>query len=234
MAFSHNLKRLRQARGMTQEELALACGWGGQSRVANYESNSPKAREPKLSELSAIAEALCVSITELLTDHDLGEIGSGVRQPALISGHMIGDRLKDLREAAGMNQPEFAAIAKTSKQYVGRLEKGYNKDPNPKFIELWARHFGVRMEWITAGKLPKDAGSKDVQRPAEVITASRQVDPRLLSRVHALLAIDRAYDLGNQEDAILFARAYEWLAQQGEVADSPQSFDKFLRWAAVR
>ncbi|WP_045764634.1 helix-turn-helix transcriptional regulator [Xanthomonas albilineans] len=146
---------------------------------------------------------------------------------------MIGDRLKELREAAGMNQPEFAAIAKTSKQYVGRLEKGYNKDPNPKFIELWARHFGVRMEWITAGQLPKDAGSKDVQGPAEVITAP-QVDPRILSRAHALLTTDHAYDLGTQEDAILFARAYEWIAQQSEVADSSQSFNKFLRWAAVR
>lgn len=71
--------------------------------------------------------------------------------------YMIGDRLRELREDAGLNQPEFAAIAGTSKQYVGRLEKGFNKSPRPDLVEKWARHFRVRMEWITTGKLPKSA-----------------------------------------------------------------------------
>jgi phage repressor protein C with HTH and peptisase S24 domain len=69
---------------------------------------------------------------------------------------MIGDRLRELRLEAGLNQPEFAAIANTSKQYVGRLEKGFNKDPNPKYIAAWAKHFKVRIEWIISGKLPKE------------------------------------------------------------------------------
>lgn len=72
---------------------------------------------------------------------------------------MIGDRLKELRTAAGMTQPEFAEIAGTSKQYVFQLEKGVNRDPNPKLIERWAAHFKVRMEWITTGRLPKEAPS---------------------------------------------------------------------------
>jgi transcriptional regulator with XRE-family HTH domain len=65
MAFSDNLKRLRLSRGLTQEQLALACGWSGQSRVANYESSAPNAREPKLSEVPLIATALGVSVSEL-------------------------------------------------------------------------------------------------------------------------------------------------------------------------
>jgi len=73
---------------------------------------------------------------------------------------MIGDRLRELRLSAGLNQPEFAAIAGTTKQYVGRLENGSNKTPNPKFIEAWAKHCNVRMEWITSGALPKEAGSR--------------------------------------------------------------------------
>lgn len=70
---------------------------------------------------------------------------------------MIGDRLKELRDDANLTQPEFAAIAGTSKQYVGRLEQGKNLNPNAKFIERWAAHFGVRMEWITTGKGQKRA-----------------------------------------------------------------------------
>lgn len=70
---------------------------------------------------------------------------------------MIGDRLKDLRTGAGIDQPGMGKIAGTSKQYVWRLEKGLNKDPNPHYIERWAKHFRVRMEWITTGKGPKEA-----------------------------------------------------------------------------
>ncbi|WP_045769525.1 helix-turn-helix domain-containing protein [Xanthomonas albilineans] len=147
MSFSNTLKRLRLARGLTQEKLALACGWNGQSRIANYESNSPKAREPKLSELPVIARALGVSLEELLGDNDLGDAGTGVLQ---------------------------------SENITFRLH------------------------------------------------------PQLISRTHAFLEVDRSYDLSLLTDATLFAKAYEWLAQQGEVVDSPQSFNKFLRWAAVQ
>ncbi|WP_225562193.1 helix-turn-helix transcriptional regulator [Pseudoxanthomonas sp. PXM04] len=64
-SFAENLRALRLARKMTQEQLALACGWSGQSRIANYESTSPSAREPKVSEVPVLARALGVSIAEL-------------------------------------------------------------------------------------------------------------------------------------------------------------------------
>jgi len=66
MDFHRRLRELRTARGMTQEALALACGWQGQSRIANYESTSASARQPKLDELSLLASALGVSMSELL------------------------------------------------------------------------------------------------------------------------------------------------------------------------
>lgn len=59
---------LRQRAGLTQEQLALACGWQGQSRIANYEADKIKksAREPALDELPLLAKALSVSVAELL------------------------------------------------------------------------------------------------------------------------------------------------------------------------
>lgn len=65
MAFSDQLKAARIAAGMTQEQLALACGWSGQSRIANYESSSPNSREPKVSEIPLLAKALGVSVAHL-------------------------------------------------------------------------------------------------------------------------------------------------------------------------
>jgi transcriptional regulator with XRE-family HTH domain len=65
MSFSDNLRAARLRAGLTQEALALECGWCGQSRIANYESSAPTAREPKVSEVPALARALGVSVASL-------------------------------------------------------------------------------------------------------------------------------------------------------------------------
>jgi len=70
---------------------------------------------------------------------------------------MIGDRLKQLRIDAGMNQPEFAAIVGTTKQFVSQLEGGKNQKPNAEFLEGWARHFRVNLRWLVSGTGPKNA-----------------------------------------------------------------------------
>lgn len=70
---------------------------------------------------------------------------------------MIGNRLKQLREEAGLTQLAFAEIAKTSKQHVSQLESGRNKEPAAEFLRKWAKRFRVRMEWLTAGELPKES-----------------------------------------------------------------------------
>jgi transcriptional regulator with XRE-family HTH domain len=65
MDFPARLKQLRQAAGLTQEALALKCGWSGQSRVGNYEAGRG---DPKFSELPVIAEALGVPVAALFED----------------------------------------------------------------------------------------------------------------------------------------------------------------------
>lgn len=62
MEFAANLKRLRKAAKLSQEALALACGWSGQSRIGNYESGL---REPALAEIPIIARAIGVQVGEL-------------------------------------------------------------------------------------------------------------------------------------------------------------------------
>lgn len=89
MDFHRQLKRLRTERGMTQEELAHACGWQGQSRIGNYESTGASARQPKLDELVQLARALGVSVAELLgekvADSPIQE-SQGVRlDPAMLA-----------------------------------------------------------------------------------------------------------------------------------------------------
>jgi len=69
MDFRTNLRRLRKHEQLSQEQLAHACGWTGQSRISNYESG---AREPTLADLFVLAKALKVSVSELI-----GERGEG-------------------------------------------------------------------------------------------------------------------------------------------------------------
>ena len=62
-----HIKKLRKAKGMSQQELALACGWESQSRIGNYERGI---REPNLQDLQKLSRALNTSFNELVAGHD--------------------------------------------------------------------------------------------------------------------------------------------------------------------
>lgn len=97
MTFAERLKEARQAAGLTQEQLAHACGYTGQSRIANYEATGPNARSPSLAEIPTIASALGVPVSYLLGDELQGpsDIGwaeiRGVNQHASLGPGAIAD-----------------------------------------------------------------------------------------------------------------------------------------------
>lgn len=64
MSFGQRLKSVRRACGMTQEQLALACGFSGQSRIANYEATGR--REPSIEDLNLLARVLKVPVGVLV------------------------------------------------------------------------------------------------------------------------------------------------------------------------
>lgn len=82
---------------MTQEQLAHACGYTGQSRIANYEATGPNARSPSLNEIPVIAAALGVSAAyligdELQTPADIGWADvKGVSQSAALGAGTVPD-----------------------------------------------------------------------------------------------------------------------------------------------
>ena len=137
---------------------------------------------------------------------------------------MIGDRLKQLRLENNLDQPSFGAIAGTSKQYVSRLESGLNKKPNAEFLQAWASHFGVRLEWLISGKGPKEASpvganSSPPSSQSERLDAARLAAAIQLSR-RALenMGVD---DFNAEADAEIVAQAYAYLGARGtgEVTD---------------
>src|SRR5687767_14250880 len=65
MSLSAQIRRWREYRELTQEQLAHACGWQGQSRIGNYETEGPNGRLPRAPEIPVLADALGVTIDEL-------------------------------------------------------------------------------------------------------------------------------------------------------------------------
>lgn len=101
MTFAANLRRLRKRANLTQEGLAHACGYSGQSRIGNYEKEGPDGREPELSEIPVIARALGAEIAELF-----GEPASGKgSQSARLDPERIAELATVLCERAGV-EPE--------------------------------------------------------------------------------------------------------------------------------
>lgn len=98
MSFAAHLRRLRKAANLTQERLAHACGYSGQSRIGNYEKEGPDGREPKLSEIPVIARALGVEIAELFGEPAMGQ-GS---QPTRLDPERIAELATVLAERAGV------------------------------------------------------------------------------------------------------------------------------------
>jgi transcriptional regulator with XRE-family HTH domain len=63
---AERIKRARKKAGMSQAQLAEACGWKSQSRVGNYEAGT---REPTFADITAMAAALSVEESDLLIGH---------------------------------------------------------------------------------------------------------------------------------------------------------------------
>lgn len=75
------IARLRKAAGHSQTALASLCGWeNGQARIGNYERDT---REPNISDLRQIANALSVSLMTLIE----GENQNQVNESSAPYGH---------------------------------------------------------------------------------------------------------------------------------------------------
>lgn len=67
-----NIKRIREAKGLSQKELITAIGMG----APMYSRIETGKTEPSLSTLEKIAKALGVKLAELLSDEELHEVNS--------------------------------------------------------------------------------------------------------------------------------------------------------------
>lgn len=141
--------------------------------------------------------------------------------PSIIRYMTIGARLEELRRSAQLTQQQMADIVGTSKQYVGRLEKGQNQTPNGVFLTEWARHFGVSARWLSSGDGPRSA-------TAGAPSQSERPDFRKLSASVLLLRhyLDFTGDPPEWiSDEVLLETAFEVVEEFGAEVQPDNVFD---------
>ncbi|MBP6727772.1 MAG: helix-turn-helix transcriptional regulator [Thauera sp.] len=68
----------------------------------------------------------------------------------------VGDRIKAVRAAHGLNQREFASRTSTSSGRISELEQG-NSMPGCEFLTRLHTEFGVDLNWLLTGKASEGA-----------------------------------------------------------------------------
>jgi len=136
-SLSQRIKRLRKATGMSQAQLADACGWKSQSRVGNYEAGT---REPTLADIASIAAALGVDQSELLLSSPPPETPS--TQP-----RSTADLVKQMLAKSGKNIPEEARkrlLAAAEEPATTNVIAAEFQRPGLVGDEVWIAHYDVR------------------------------------------------------------------------------------------
>lgn len=117
----------------------------------------------------------------------------------------IGDRLKKLREDAGLDQVQAAKLAETTKQAVSQIENGRTKVPGGLYLFKWAKHYKVDLEWlITGGGTPHPLVQAPASQP-ERLTADIIRSAIILAKKSFRLASDE--ELVIERDPEVFAQA---------------------------
>ena len=124
-----------------------------------------------------------------------------------------GDRLRELREAAGLTLEQAGKIAGTSKQSTSQIEKGVTKVPGGLFLYRWSKHYNVNLEWLITGKGDRRPAPSQAQRPDLLILANAMSVLQNLARI-------------KPERAVLLTDPAAILAAYDEVSRNPsQAFD---------
>ena len=62
--------------------------------------------------------------------------------------HMVGDRIKKLREQKGLTINELSQLSNVSKSYISSIERGIQKNPSIKVLKKIAKTLNTSLETI--------------------------------------------------------------------------------------
>ncbi len=135
------IKQARKARGLSQQELAEACGWEHQSRISGYERMGRKGgREPSSEEIAIVAKVLRIRPAwlatkdgsmdgaEIIASGARGQQSSAELTVEWLPTHTRGDEAREIAQL--LTEGEWAYIKEQAHQLIARRMPGSNDTPS--------------------------------------------------------------------------------------------------------
>lgn len=132
-SFGARIRALRKNAGLSQEALAHACGYAGQSRIANYEKDT---RTPSIAEIETLARALGVTPSDLVGTSDQHAPAS-VARTATRAGY-VRYQLMDAQGGAGPGvlNSDFPEVLREVEVAEWQLRQEIGHVPLPSRVKL--------------------------------------------------------------------------------------------------
>lgn len=99
------------------------------------------------------------------------------------------DRIKQVREARGLNLTRFADALKTSVATVSRYESG-ERIPSDAVLNLICQKFGISYAWLKTGDGPMEDPVLDETTTGKILDSYQNMPDRLRMLVDALVEMD--------------------------------------------
>ena len=131
-----NLTRFKKASGLTLDQIAEVSGvpLGTLNKLF-----SGQTKNPQLSTISAVVHSMGYSLDDLSDD------------PVPLSKPTLNERVKELRQALGLTQQEFAARIGSVQNTITGYETG-RRSPSGQVISLICKEFHVNETWLRTGE----------------------------------------------------------------------------------
>lgn len=126
MNIGKRIRETRRAKGLSQADLARACGWKQQSRVSNYERGT---REPDHADLRKIAAALGTSPAWLAYEEGVGSTIGGTSPVESEIERLVRSLPVPVTDRAGLLRllTAWAALPPALREYVVRRADGLRR-----------------------------------------------------------------------------------------------------------
>lgn len=152
-SLGQRIKRLRKSAGISQAQLAEACGWKSQSRVGNYEVGT---REPTLADMAAMAKALRVDQSEILLTAKPAEPGTGNVADEQAAATSAADQVKQmLAKVKGLTSAAHDRIVAAAEEASTQVIPGDFQALRPRNEEIVIPQYDVRAA-MGHGQVPPD------------------------------------------------------------------------------
>lgn len=130
MSIGDNIKRIREAKGISQYKLAQMLNISQQS-VDQWERSLTN---PRKSNIDKISSVLNVSVNELFGNIDTNNAANKL---------LLKDKIKTLREAKNLTQSQLGKLINKSSQVISNWERGYTSSINQDDIKNLANALSV-------------------------------------------------------------------------------------------